>query len=50
MGEAVEMFSDEDGAFKAEVKKYLGDFGIIHTTTLTHANIVERLIRTMKRV
>ena len=49
MGEPVEIFSDDDGAFKAEVKKYLDDLGIIHKTTLTHANIVERLIRTMKK-
>ena len=49
MGEPVEIFSDDDGAFKAEVKKYLDDLGIIHKTTLTHANIVEKLIRTMKK-
>ena len=49
MGEPVEIFSDDDGAFKAEVKKYLDDLGIIHKTTLTHANIVERFIRTMKK-
>ena len=35
MGEPVEIFSDDDGAFKAEVKKYLDDLGIIHKTTLT---------------
>ena len=49
MGEPVEIFSDDDGAFKAEVKKYLDDLGIVHKTTLTHANIVERFIRTMKK-
>ena len=49
MGEPVEIFSDDDGAFKAEVKKYLDDLDTIHKTTVTHANIVERLIRTMKK-
>ena len=49
MGEPVEIFSDDDGAFKAEVKKYLDDLGIIQKTTLTHANLVERFIRTMKK-
>ena len=49
MGEPAEIFSDDDGAFKAEVKTYLDDFGIIHKATLTHANIVERFIRTMKK-
>ena len=50
MGEPVEIFSDDDGAFKAEVKKHLDDLGIIHKTTLPHANIVERFIRTMKKI
>ena len=49
MGEPVEIFSDDDGACKTEVKKHLDDVGIIHKTTLTHANIVERFIRTMKK-
>ena len=49
MGEAIEIFSDDDGAFEAEVKKYLDDLGITHETTLTHANIVERFIRTIKK-
>ena len=49
MGERVEVFSDDDGACKTEVKKHLDDVGIIHKTTLTHANIVERFIRTMKK-
>ena len=49
MGEAIEFYSDDDGAFRAEVKKYLDDLGIAHKTTLTQANIVERFIRTMKK-
>ena len=48
MGEPVEIFSDDAGASKAEVKN-LDYLGIIHKTTLTHANIVERFIRTMKK-
>ena len=49
LGEPVEIYSDDDGAFKAEVKKYLDDLGIIHKTTLTHAKNVERYIRTIKK-
>ena len=48
-GKPVEIFSDDDGAFKAEVEKYLDDLSIAHKTTLTHANNVERFIRTMKK-
>ena len=49
MGEAIEILSDDDRAFKAEVKKYVDDLGIINKTTLTHANIVETFIRNMKK-
>lgn len=49
MGEPIEIYSDDDGAFKSEVKKYLDDLGILHKTTLTHANIVERFIRSVKK-
>ena len=46
MGEPIEIFSDEDTAFLSVVKKYLDGLGIVQKTTRTHANIVERLIRT----
>ena len=48
MGEPIEIFSDEDTAFLTIVKKYLDGLGIVQKTTRTHANIVERLIRTIK--
>ena len=48
MGEPIEIFSDEDTAFLSVVKKYLDGLGIVRKTTRTHANIVERLIRTIK--
>ena len=48
MGEPIEIFSDEDTAFLSVVKKYLDGLGIVQKTTRTHANIVERLIRTIK--
>ena len=48
MGEPIEIFSDEDTAFLSVVKKYLDGSGIVQKTTRTHANIVERLIRTIK--
>ena len=35
-------------AFLSVVKKYLDGLGIAQKTTRTHANIVERLIRTIK--
>ena len=49
MGEPIEIFSDDDGAFQAVVKQYLDSLRILHKTTRTHANVVERLIRTVKQ-
>ena len=48
MGEHIEIFSDEDTAFLSVAKKYLDGLGIVQKTTRTHANIDERLIRTIK--
>ena len=48
MGEPIEIFSDEDTAFLSVVKKYLDGSGIVQETTRTYANIVERLIGTIK--
>ena len=42
------MYSDDDGAFKSKVKTLFGSEGINHIVTLTHANVVERFIRTLK--
>jgi len=42
------IYSDDDSAFKAKVKELFDGEGIKHITTLTHANVVERFIRTIK--
>ena len=42
------IYSDGDSAFKANVKYLFDGEGIKHHTTLTHANVVERFIRTIK--
>ena len=42
------IYSDDDGAFKAKVKELFDGEGMKHITTLTHANVVERFIRTIK--
>ena len=42
------IYSDDDSAFKAKVKELFDGEGIKHITTLTHANVVERFIRTVK--
>ena len=41
-------YSDDDSALKAKMKELFDGEGINHITTLTHANVVERLIRTLK--
>ena len=48
MGEPIEIYSDEETAFLAGVKKYLDGLGIAQKSTRTHANLVERLIRSIK--
>ena len=48
MGEPIEIFSDEDAGFLSVVKKYLDGLGTVQKTIRTNANIVERLIRTIK--
>jgi len=48
MGFPMSIYSDDDGAFKSIVKEYLDGFGINQIVTLTHANVVERFIRTLK--
>lgn len=48
MGYPMSIYSDDDGAFKSKVKEFLDGEGINHITTLTHANVVERWIRTLK--
>ena len=48
MGYQMSIYTDDDGAFKLKVKELLDGLGINQTDTLTHANVVERSIRTLK--
>ena len=48
MGYPMSVYSDDDGAFKSKVKQFFDGYGINHVITLTHANVVERFIRTLK--
>ena len=48
MGYCMSIYSDDDGAFKSVVKEFFDGEGINHIITLTHANVAERFIRTMK--
>ena len=50
MGAPMSIYSDNDGAFMSVVKEFLDGEGIQHTTTLTHANVAERFIRTIKNM
>ena len=48
MGYPSSIYSDDDGPFKAHVKEFLNSENINHITTFTHANIAERIMRTLK--
>ena len=48
MGYPMSVYSDDDGAFKSKVKTFFDGEGINHIITSTHANVVERWIRTLK--
>ena len=50
MGFPMSIYSDNDRAFQAGVKDFFEKEGITHVVTLTHANVVERFIRTMKNM
>ena len=50
MGFPMSVYSDNDRAFQAGVKDFFEKEGITHVVTLTHANVVERFIRTMKHM
>ena len=47
MGYPMSIYSDDDGAFKSKVKECFDEEGINHVIALTHANVVERFIRTL---
>ena len=44
------IYSNDDRAFQTVVSKFLEDEGINHIITRTHANVVERFIRTPKNM
>lgn len=48
MGYPISVYSDDDSAFKSKVKQFFDGEGINHIVTLTHANVAERYIRTLK--
>ena len=50
MGFPMSIYSDDDGAFKSVVKEFLDGEGINQIITLTHANVAERFIRTIKNM
>jgi hypothetical protein len=50
MGYPMSIYSDDDPAFKSNVKDFFDSMGITHITTRTHANVAERFIRTIKNV
>ena len=50
MGFPMSIYSDNDRAIQAEVKEFFDKEGITRIVTLTHANVVERFIRTMKNI
>jgi hypothetical protein len=48
-GKPIYIYSDMEGSFLSNlVQKYFKDEGIKHLTTLSHAPVVERVIRTIK--
>ena len=51
MGYPVSVHSDDDAAFatKNQVQDFFSSEGINHIITKTHANVVERFIRTIKK-
>ena len=50
MGFPMSVYSDDDGAFKSVVKEFFDAEGINQIITLTHANVAERFIRTIKNM
>ena len=50
MGFPMSIYSDDDGAFKSVVKEFLEGENITQIVTLTHANVAERCIRTLKNM
>ena len=49
MGYPINVYPDDDGAFKSKVEELFDGEGINHIVTLTHANVVEIFTRTQNR-
>ena len=51
MGHPQSIYSDDEGSFNSNtLQNYFKDEGITHKITLTHANVAERMIRTLKKM
>ena len=51
MGQPQSVYSDDEGGFKyKKLQEFFKAEGIIHNITLTHANVAERMIRTLKKM
>ena len=51
MGQPQSVYSDDEGSFNSNrLQKNFEDEGITHKITLTHANVAERMIRTLKKM
>ncbi|MCR9134223.1 MAG: hypothetical protein NXI08_16775 [bacterium] len=48
-GEPTEIYSDDDGAFLLGCQKIFRSLGTSQKKTMTHANVAERFIRSMKK-
>ena len=51
MGHPQSIYSDDEGSFNSKkLQGYFKGEGITHKVTLTHANVAERMIRTLKKM
>ena len=51
MGHPQSVYSDDEGSFKSKkLQDYFKGEGITHNVTLTHSNVAERVIRTLKKM
>ena len=51
MGHPQSIYSDDEGSFNSKkLQDYFKGEGITHKVTLTHANVAERMIRTLKKM
>ena len=51
MGYPSSIYSDDDGAFNSKkLQNFFKGEGVNHVTTLTHANVAERAVRTIRKM